>query len=192
MRRFLFALLGWLLLHASAHAQTAADPNEGSRLISLGNSNYQFNWWARAGVYYLVDVSEDLYSWNYLNAVFVGFGGVSAPVYFNSVAGNRMFVRLNTDPFNTDADGDGIPDGWEVLHGLNARFAGDASLDPDGDGFTNLEEYALSLDPHVNEYGTGQRTQIYTYDNATRLTNLNSSLAETFTYDAEGNLTNSQ
>lgn len=191
MKRILFALVGLLALNSSAFSQTATDPNEGSRLISLGNNNYQFTWWARTGVYYLVDVSDDLYSWNYLNTVFVGLGGVSSPVNFN-VSGAKFFVRLNTDPFNTDADGDGIPDGWEVLYGLNARFAGDASLDPDGDGFTNLDEYALSLDPHVNEYGTGQRTQIYTYDNATRLTNVGSNRNETFGYDAEGNLTNSQ
>ena len=191
MKRILFTLLGLLALQEGAFSQTATDPNEGSRLIALGNNNYQFNWWARAGSYYLVDVSDDLYSWNYVSTVFLGFGGISSPVYFN-VSGEKFFVRLNTDPFNTDADGDGIPDGWEVLYGLNARFAGDASLDPDGDGFTNLEEYALSLDPHLNEYGTGQRTQIYIYDNATRLTTVNSTLAETFAYDAEGNLTNSQ
>lgn len=192
MKRIILSLLSVLAFQAAAFSQTANDPNAGSRLISLGNNYYQFNWWARAGVYYLVDVSPDLYSWTYHDDVFLGLGGISAPVYFYNVSGDRMFVRLNIDPFNTDSDGDGIPDGWEVLHGLNARFAGDASLDPDGDGFTNLEEYALNLDPHVNEYGTGQRTQIYTYDNATRLTDLISSRPETFTYDAEGNLTNSQ
>jgi hypothetical protein len=191
MKRIILSFLSVAALQAAAFSQTANDPNEGSRLISLGSSNYQLTWWARAGVYYLVDVSDDLYSWNYLNSVYVGLGGVSSPVNFN-VSSEKFFVRLNTDPFNTDADGDGIPDGWEVLYGLNARFAGDASLDRDGDGFTNLEEYVLGLDPTVNQYGGGLRTQIYTYDNATRLTNVGSNLNEVFTYDAEGNLTNSQ
>lgn len=191
MKRIMLSLLGVLALQAAAFSQTVNDPNEGSRLISLGNNHYRFTWWARAGVDYLVDVSDDLYSWNYVPNVFLGFGGIASPVDFNASSG-KFFVRLNTNPFNTDADGDGIPDGWEVLYGLNARLAGDASLDPDGDGFSNLEEYALSLDPHVNEYGIGQRTQIYTYDNATRLTNVGINLNETFTYDAEGNLINSQ
>ena len=103
--------------------------------------------------------------------------------------GDRLFVRLQTDPFNTDSDGDGIADGWEVLNGLNARFAGDAGLNPDGDDYTNLEEYALGLDPHFNEYGNGVRTQIYTYDNANKVTAVSSNLNEGFGYDEEGNLT---
>ncbi len=192
MNRFILMILSLLALRAAASAQSATDFNEGSQLISLGSNNYEFRWWARSGIFYLVEVSDDLMTWNYIDTVFVGLGGVSAPVYFYNVSGDRLFVRLNTDPFNTDADDDGMSDGWEVLYELNARFAGDASLDPDGDGFTNLEEYALGLNPLVNQYEDGLRTQIYTYDNATRLTNLGSNLNETFTYDAEGNLTNSQ
>jgi hypothetical protein len=40
-----------------------------------------------------------------------------------------------------DADGDGIPDEWEKANGLSSSDPADASLDSDGDGFTNLEEY---------------------------------------------------
>ena len=46
-----------------------------------------------------------------------------------------------------DADGDGLPDAWERLHGLNPGDAGDASADSDGDGFTNLEEFQAKTDP---------------------------------------------
>lgn len=46
-----------------------------------------------------------------------------------------------------DRDGDGIPDVWENALGLNSDLAGDALLDPDGDGFNNLEEYAANTDP---------------------------------------------
>ena len=178
-----------LALPAGAAAQTSTDLNEGSTLISLGANNYKFTWWARAGVFYLLDFSVDLNTWTYDTEVYIGFGGISQPTYFNNFTGDRLFVRLNTDPFNTDADGDGIPDGWEVLNGLNARFVGDAPLDPDGDGFTNLEEYALGLDPYFNEYGNGIRTQIYTYDAANKVTGVGSNLSEGFGYDDEGNLT---
>jgi hypothetical protein len=146
MKRIFLALLGLLALHSSAFSQTATDLNEGSRLVSLGNNNYQFNWWARAGVYYLVDVSPDLLTWSYTDAVFAGQGGVSPDVQFLNYTGDRLFVRLNTDPFNTDADGDGIPDGWEVLYGLNPRGSGDAASDADGDGISNLAEYQQNLD----------------------------------------------
>lgn len=40
-----------------------------------------------------------------------------------------------------DADNDGLPDAWEKQHGLNANDAGDASLDKDKDGYTNIEEF---------------------------------------------------
>ena len=39
-----------------------------------------------------------------------------------------------------DADGDGLPDAWESENNL-AVNSNDASQDPDGDGFTNLQEY---------------------------------------------------
>jgi len=49
-----------------------------------------------------------------------------------------------------DADGDGMPNGWEVQYGLGPLnpFGDDgASGDPDGDGFTNLQEFQLGTDP---------------------------------------------
>jgi Bacterial TSP3 repeat len=47
-----------------------------------------------------------------------------------------------------DSDCDGMPDAWEIAHGLNPYDPSDANLDPDGDGLTNLEEYRHGTDPH--------------------------------------------
>jgi hypothetical protein len=44
-----------------------------------------------------------------------------------------------------DADTDGMPDGWEQAHGLDAGHSGDGSGDLDGDGYTNLEEFLNQL-----------------------------------------------
>jgi hypothetical protein len=44
-----------------------------------------------------------------------------------------------------DRDHDGMPDAWEKSVGLNPVHASDAKLDPDGDGYTNLEEYLNQL-----------------------------------------------
>lgn len=44
-----------------------------------------------------------------------------------------------------DADGDGIADEWEKANGLNPAYGGDAQLDADGDGWTNLEEFLHKL-----------------------------------------------
>lgn len=44
-----------------------------------------------------------------------------------------------------DSDDDGIPDAWEDAYGLNKNSADDATLDKDGDGYTNIEEYVNSI-----------------------------------------------
>jgi hypothetical protein len=43
-----------------------------------------------------------------------------------------------------DSDHDGMPDGWETAHGLNPNLD-DSAQDPNGDGYTNLEEYINGL-----------------------------------------------
>jgi transcription elongation factor Elf1 len=46
-----------------------------------------------------------------------------------------------------DADGDGMPDDWELDHGLNPDNPNDAEDDSDYDYLTNLEEYLADTDP---------------------------------------------
>jgi hypothetical protein len=46
-----------------------------------------------------------------------------------------------------DADGDGMPDGWERTAGLDPANPADAAQDADGDGLSNLEEYRAGTDP---------------------------------------------
>jgi hypothetical protein len=58
---------------------------------------------------------------------------------------------LDTSLPRLDADGDGLPDAWELLYSLNPASAADAFTNPDGDSLTNLQEYNAGFDPRVFE-----------------------------------------
>jgi len=69
---------------------------------------------------------------------------------------NRYTFSLYGDPSlfitsqGTDTDNDGLPDLWESQHGCSVGTA-DASANPDGDAYTNLEEYEAGLDPQTSD-----------------------------------------
>jgi hypothetical protein len=60
-----------------------------------------------------------------------------------------------TNPLKWDSDDDGLPDWWEIEHGLNPNDDGSgnpangASGDPDGEGLTNEFEYWYYADPNL-------------------------------------------
>ena len=62
---------------------------------------------------------------------------------------SQIRLDLQVDLPQDDTDGDGLPDWWEELHGLSISFAGDATLDNDGDQLSNLEEFLGGTDPNI-------------------------------------------
>ena len=57
---------------------------------------------------------------------------------------SARFVRLLAA---YDLDGDGLPDDWESLHGLDASNPADGAGDADGDSLSNLAEFQGGTDP---------------------------------------------
>ncbi len=140
-------------------------------------------WFGRQGRTYFVQTSDSLMAadWAYAPVVEAGSGSV-IQWGFTSTA-ERAFLRLvytditysgtaasgdfdgdgltnleelnthHTDPFKADTDSDGLPDGWEVLHGLNPLNSSGTQGgqgDLDGDGMSNQEEYYFGRNPASN------------------------------------------
>ncbi len=136
----------------TTRAQTANELNEGMRLTANFDApgTYEVSWWGRAGQIYFLQRSEDLVSpWGYFPLIETGRD--AAVRYGFSTPNDRIFVRLRlqestlADPYGADSDGDGIPDGWELEHGLNPFDASDATVVVAN--LSNLALYQNSVGP---------------------------------------------
>jgi|GEM_PF-1607277 len=67
------------------------------------------------------------------------FNGTSPELQFYALTGDPS-MRLNRSLNSGDSDGDGMPNAYEVLHGLEPHVD-DASDDADGDSLSNLQEF---------------------------------------------------
>lgn len=89
-------------------------------------------------------------------AAFVGSvsGLPGLPDSQQDVGGWEEYPEVHRDA-DWDSDGDGIPDAWEAIHGLNphspAGDLSDANGDRDRDGYTNLEDYVLTVVAEAND-----------------------------------------
>jgi hypothetical protein len=75
-----------------------------------------------------------------------------------AIAQTAGVVRITSGSFTVipspDSDKDGMPDPWEIAHGLNPK-ADDAQADPDMDGLTNVGEFLAGTDPRDSDTDDG-------------------------------------
>jgi hypothetical protein len=79
--------------------------------------------------------------------------GIVGTVLHRVIVTNLALSTFSTNASFTvtsqaDADGDGLPDGWETQFGLDPSNRLDRLADADGDGSSNAEEYRAGTDPN--------------------------------------------
>jgi hypothetical protein len=63
-----------------------------------------------------------------------------------SLSNSVAFVETDFIPRGTDSDHNGLPDAWELLN--FGHLGVNPNADPDGDGFSNLQEYLAGTNPN--------------------------------------------
>jgi hypothetical protein len=91
-----------------------------------------------------------------------------------------------TDNPQLDSDNDGFPDWWETLY--FGHLGVSPTDDPNQDGFTNLQDYQLGLNPIVNQINQPVSQRNYTYDLLNRLTQVTHEGKLGIKPDNEGNI----
>jgi hypothetical protein len=106
----------------------------------------------------------------------------------NWQAGAPTPGRLNQNAFAADTDLDGLPDEWELVHGLDPRNSSGLngpSGDPDADGAANRHEYVAGTNPQDGgDYLRLQVSMIPTYC----VLNFNTATGRTYVVEAAAEL----
>ena len=166
-----------LLTHPGVDGQLARESNSIHSIHPTGDEiliGSSWGLWAVAGDYTAVyGVQDQVWIPGELAEVLSVDNGNHTMVFAGASPGQYANLRL-MDPGANDSDADGMPDGWEVVHGLDPTDPWDARYDTDSDGldldqsgdmdlerlWTNLDEFRYtattlqgynSTDPRVGD-----------------------------------------
>ena len=167
LRGLLVLLISFVAI-CTTTAQTASDPNEGSRLTydsALGS--YGFSWWGQPGRTYFIQHSDDLSAWEYLPLIESGTDTTLAWGFTSTT--DRFFLRLRrsdiptADPFTADFDGDHIGNWAELLQGTDPLSAVDTDGSDLPDDWEQFYFGHLGVDPNAPSPGDSSMTNLHKF-----------------------------
>lgn len=137
-------VISWPLITNQPLSRTvAAGTNVTLSVGVAGTAPLVFQWydargeplvWARTNTLMITNVQAGINDGGYYVIITNAYG-----------AATSALARITVGA--ADADGDGLPDDWEALHGLGSGPGQGRDDDPDGDGRTNYEEYLSGTHP---------------------------------------------
>ncbi len=146
---FLFEDYGW-------EAVVLLDGGANADFKFVGNEDWAFSWGDSNQVSRALPL-EEYGDWQGGN---ISYTGAASGVY--RFRFNQRSLRYEVSPLPPeDADGDGIHDAWERLHGLDPGDDADAIEDVDHDGLTALVEFEYGSDP--NRFDQNRANQVSMY-----------------------------
>ena len=123
----------------------------------VGKAEYSF--WGSDWHYYVLHRSTDLQTFLPVTAL---HGGrlIRQTIKDELPPPNGAFYRVQSVPFSDplDTDGDGMDDRYELWHShrLDMLNAIDASVDPEGDGRTHLDDYRSLMTMGLQDVGVNE------------------------------------
>ena len=143
----LLILLGCLIATPSIEAQTFSI----RQIEAIVEGDLRLGFGAESGFYYILRQGSSPSEIETAQSLLLGEGEEGTFTLETPGFSSFFTIQQVAVEESLDIDGDGISDVFELIHHsvLNPLDGADASLDPDEDGFTNLQEFEQNSRPNI-------------------------------------------